>query len=141
MVEGHSMVWENVNGSIVFKDGQTGTVYNDFVDQIMRHADLNMPVEILRTDNLTLNVSEIKNYVNPDTLTKTYVDHGLEIVSSMAEEPVVQVVAATAGYIAVRRNSKKKAINADKEEHPDTKLTDKEIDALLSKQRKGAKKT
>lgn len=135
---GHSMIWENVDGKAVFKDGQTGEVYKDFANTILKHASYHKPIEMLRTDNLSLNTSEIKKFVNPDTVLKTYVDHGGEIAKTMSKDPIVQEVAYTAGMAAgtaaLIKISNKTAVNSYKKEHPNTKLSDKEILKMLSKQ-------
>ena len=131
---GHSMIWENVDGKIIFKDGQTDQVYKDFAKTILKNASNTKPIEMLRTDNLTLNTSDIKKFVNPDTLLKTYVDHGGEIALNMANEPIVQLgamAAGTAGYVHVLNKS---SVNSYKKKHPNTKMSDKEILKMLSKQ-------
>lgn len=130
---GHSMIWENVNGNVVFKDGQTGQVYKNFANDILKHVDTGKSVEMLRTDNLTLNTSDMKKFINSDTILKTYVDHGSEIATSMAAEPIVQLGAATAGmatYVGVMNRA---AVNNYKKQHPNTKMSDKEIARMLSK--------
>ena len=135
---GHSMIWENVDGKAVFKDGQTGEVYKDFASTILSHASSFKPIEMLRTDNLTLNTSEIKQFVNPDTVLKTYVDHGAEIAKAMSKDPVVQIAATNAGIMAgtaaLVKVSNKTAVNSYKKQHPNTKMSDKEIIKMLSKQ-------
>lgn len=135
---GHSMIWENVDGKAVFKDGQTGEVYKNFTWTVLANASDRMPIEMLRTDNLKLNTSEIKKFVNPDTLLKTYVDHGGEIAKRVGNDPVAQFVATNtamvAGTAALVRYSNKTAVNSYKKQHPNTKMSDKEILKMLSKQ-------
>lgn len=134
---GHSMIWENVDGKIVFKDGQTNTVYDDFSKQILKHANLSKPVEMLRTDNLTINTDTAKNFLNTDTLLKTYVDHGGEIATKAATSPVGQLgiyaSAYTAAGVALVKANTKVAVNNYRKEHPNTRLTDKEIAYMLAR--------
>lgn len=129
---GHSMIWENIDGKIVFKDGQTNTIYDNFGEQILKHASLSKPVEMLRTDNLTINTETAKNFLNTNTLTKTYVDHGGKIVAKAAASPVGQLGMSTAGVLAITKISTKAAVNNYKQQHPNTKLTDKEIAKMLA---------
>lgn len=133
---GHSMIWENVDGNITFKDGQTGEVYKDFAKDILSKTNNIAPVRVLRTDNLQLNTSAIKDYINADNLTKTYVDHGAEVVAAWAMDPVVDLTAATAVSTAVTV-SKSKKIKNYRSQHPNTKLSNKEILQMLSAQKKG----
>lgn len=128
---GHSMIWENVNGKAVLKDGQTGMVYKDFENMILRNANKSAPVELLRTDKLNINVPEMKKFVNPDTVLKTYVDHGADIAVSMALDPVVLTGAYTAYKVNQRRQDKQYAIEKYKKEHPNTELTDREIAKMI----------
>ena len=130
---GHSMIWENVDGKIVFKDGQTNEVYEDFAKTILKRSDLSRPVEMLRTDNLTINNETAKKYVNPNTLTKTYVDHGGEIALRAANTPVGQLGLYAAGTVVLNKISTKAAVNNYKQEHPNTRLTDKEIAEMLAR--------
>ena len=93
---GHSMIWENVGGTIKFMDGQTGQEYKNFRNDILKNVGHELPVEILRTDNLEFNVPELKKFINSDTVFKTYVDHGAEITAKMATDARVQLAAAGA---------------------------------------------
>ena len=93
---GHSMIWENVNGKIKFMDGQTGQEYKNFASEILSNASMTKPVELLRTDKLDINIPEMKKVINKDTILKTYVDHGAEIATNLANDPDVQVVASAA---------------------------------------------
>lgn len=131
---GHSMIWENVNGKIVFKDGQTDAVYEDFANQILKHARGVNPVQMLRTDNLVINASEAKKFLNTDTLVKTYVDHGAEIAVKAADTPVGKLGMLTAAWVAYRKVDKNLAVINYKNQHPNTVLSDKEIAKMLSKQ-------
>lgn len=131
---GHSMIWENVNDKVVFKDGQTGKVYKDFAHEMLRYSSDKKPIEILRTDNLVPNVKEMKNYLNTDTTLKTYVDHGGEIALSMAADPVVQTGVLAGTYGTIYGINRKRAINTYKSQHPNTRLSDKEIARMLAKQ-------
>lgn len=128
---GHSMIWENVNGNAVFKDGQTGQVYKNFAEDILKHVDTSKSIEMLRTDNLTLNTSDMKKFINSDTILKTYVDHGSEIATSMANEPIVQLGAATAGTAAYVGIMNRAAVENYKKQHPNTKMSDKRITQML----------
>ena len=134
---GHSMIWENIDGKIVFKDGQTNEVYEDFASKILKHASVTKPVEMLRTDNLAINTETAKNFINPNTLTKTYIDHGGEIVSKAANSPVGQLgiyaTAYTAAGVALYKVNTKTAVNSYRKEHPNTRLTDKEIAEMLAR--------
>lgn len=93
---GHSMIWENDNGKIKFMDGQTGEEYKNFASEILSRVSMTKPVELLRTDNLDINIPEIKQVINKDTTFKTYVDHGAEIAVNLASDPDVQLVTSTA---------------------------------------------
>lgn len=134
---GHSMIWENIDGKVVFKDGQTNQVYDNFAKTILSHTNLKRPVEMLRTDNLTINTETAKNFINPNTLTKTYVDHGGEIVAKAATSPVGQLgiyaSAYTAAGVALFKANTKVAVNNYRKEHPNTRLTDKEIAYMLAR--------
>lgn len=98
---GHSMIWENVNGSIKFLDGQTGQEYKNFSQEILQNISETRPIQLLRTDNLELNIPEIKKVINSDTVLKTYVNHGSEIAESMLEEPAVQNALIVSRYAAL----------------------------------------
>ena len=98
---GHSMIWENVNGSIKFLDGQTGQEYKNFSQEILQNISETKPIQLLRTDNLELNIPEIKKVINSDTVLKTYVNHGSEIAESILEEPAVQNALIVSGYAAL----------------------------------------
>lgn len=108
---GHSMIWENVNGSIKFMDGQTGRVYSDkfFENFILKRSSELRPIELLRTDNLTINTNNVKNFVNADTITKTYVDHGAEIAFKYATDPVVMLAGASVANVGVENLNKRKS--------------------------------
>lgn len=87
---GHSMIWENINGTTRFMDGQTGKIYDDkSFKSLLFMASESRPVEFLRTDNLDINWDEMKNYINPNTTTKTYIDHGAEITARILTDPIV----------------------------------------------------
>ena len=140
---GHSMIWENIDGNVVIKDGQTNSIYkkDSFMWKLMQEQmDKGRPVEMLRTDNLTLNTKEMKRYVNSDTVLKTYVDHGGEIALKTANDPVVKLTASAALYGGINHYANKAAIKKYKQQHPRTKLSDKEIRKLLIEaHQKGAK--
>lgn len=131
---GHSMIWENIDGKVVFKDGQTNKVYEDFGKQILRHADLSKPADILRTDNLVINTATAKDFMNTSNLTKTYVDHGGEIVLNAAKTPVGRLGLAAAGFAALSKFNTRNAVMEYKKQHPNTRLTDKQIAERLSRQ-------
>lgn len=128
---GHSMIWENVDGKIIFKDGQTNRIYDDFGKQILKHADLSKPADILRTDNLIINTATAKKYMNTDNLVKTYVDHGGEIVMKTASSPVGRLGLAALAWTAVSKANTRSAVNAYREQHPNTRLSDKQIAEML----------
>ena len=93
---GHSMIWENVDGVVKFMDGQTGKEYKNFTPEILRHINLDAPIELLRTDNMEINIPEMKNVINSDTLLKTYVDHGAEITARLVTDPRIAIPAYAA---------------------------------------------
>lgn len=135
---GHSMIWENVDGNVVFKDGQTGEVYKNFFDTIMTHSSTTKPVEILRTDNLTINTTTAKNFLNTDTIVKTYIDHGAEVALNAATDPLISTTVMGGAYatsMAVSTTSNKiqqnRAIKNYKSENPNTSLSNKEIAKML----------
>lgn len=128
---GHSMIWENINGKIVFKDGQTNQIYDNFGEQILKHAKISKPVEMLRTDNLIINTAEAKQYMNTSTLTKTYIDHGGEIAKKAASSPVGQLGLAAAGIAAMSKIDSRVAVNNYKKQFPNTRLSDKQILEML----------
>lgn len=130
---GHSMIWENIDGKIVFKDGQTNQVYDDFGKTILSRIHSSKPVEILRTDNLTIDANSAKKYLNADTALKTYVDHGGEIALRLANDPVIQFAAVTTASIAYGKVSTTKAVKAYRSAHPHTRLSDKDIAKLVSR--------
>lgn len=107
---GHSMIWENIDGKIQFKDGQTNQIYHNFKTDILSYVSDSNPIEILRTDNLDFNLPELKKVINSDTITKTYIDHGADIALHMMNDPVVQVAAASGvygGMVAYNRKQQK----------------------------------
>lgn len=128
---GHSMIWENVDGNVVFRDGQTNEVYKDFT-KILKNISDDKPIEMLRTDNLTINPKGMKPYINTDTVVKTYVDHGGEIALKAANDPVIQTVATVGVYAGATVYSRKAAVKSYKQQHPNTKLSDKEILQMLT---------
>lgn len=130
---GHSMIWENVDGKIVFKDGQTNRVYDDFYHQILSKTDWTKPVEILRTDTLTINTDSVKNFLHSDTTMKTYVDHGGEIAWNLANNPVIQLAALTTASAVYSKSSTTKAVKAYRSAHPHTRLSDKDIAKLVAR--------
>lgn len=128
---GHSMIWENVDGKVIFKDGQTNRIYDDFSKQILKHADLSKPADILRTDNLIMNTATAKDFMNTHNLTKTYVDHGGEIVLNTAKTPIGRLGLAAGAMAALSKANTRSAVNAYKEQHPNTRLSDKQIAEML----------
>lgn len=131
---GHSVIWENINGKIVFKDGQTNKIYENFGEQILKHAKLSRPVEMLRTDNLTINSAEAKKFMNTNTLLKTYVDHGGEIAVKAANNPVGRMGLFAVGLTALSKIDSKSAVNNYRKQHPNTKMSDKQIVEMLRNQ-------
>lgn len=98
---GHSMIWENVDGKAIFKDGQTGQVYTNFAKEILSKTSSSKAIEMLRTDNLDINLAEMKRVVNMDTAFETYAKHGAEIAVTMATDPVVEM-GSVATYLGAR---------------------------------------
>ena len=114
---GHSMIWEKVGGNIVFKDGQTDQVYSmTQFQKLLKQTSSRMPVELLRTDNLTLNTTDIKKFINSDTKTKTYIDHGGEVVVNLLADPSVQgsVVAGLGVSTLVKKYKKGESVKDEK---------------------------
>ena len=81
-------------------DGQTGTIYNDFTNQVLKHTHDLKPIEVLRTDNLEINPQAIRPFVNKATTTKTYIDHGAEIATKTLSDPLVANIAPNTAIIA-----------------------------------------
>ena len=114
---GHSMIWErDASGAVKFMDGQTNQVYNNFFDDIYANTSVFNPTHILRTDDLEIDPKGMKDFMNSDTLFKTYVDNGAEIVKNLYEQdPVarltiqsVAAVPATAGLVSLNKKLNKK---------------------------------
>ena len=114
---GHSMIWErDASGAVKFMDGQTNQVYDDFFDDVFANTSIFKPTHILRTDDLEINPKGMKDFMNSDTLFKTYVDNGAEIVKNLYErDPVarltIQSVAAvpvTAGLVSLNKKNQSK---------------------------------
>ena len=114
---GHSMIWErDASGAVKFMDGQTNQVYDDFFDDVFANTSIFKPTHILRTDDLEIDPKGMKDFMNSDTLFKTYVDNGAEIVKNLYErDPVarltIQSVAAvpvTAGLVSLNKKNQSK---------------------------------
>ena len=97
---GHSMIWEKVDGKLRFMDGQTGEIYNDLANQVLKHTHDLKPIEVLRTDNLEIKPQAIRPFVNTATTTKTYIDHGAEIATKTLSDPLVSNIALNTAIIA-----------------------------------------
>lgn len=97
---GHSMIWEKVDGKLRFMDGQTGVIYNDLANQVLKHTHDLKPIEVLRTDNLEFNPKAIGPFINKATTTKTYIDHGAEIATKTLSDPLVANIALNTAIIA-----------------------------------------
>lgn len=95
---GHSMIWEkDASGAIKFMDGQTNQVYDNFFDDIFSKTTVVDPTHILRTDNLEINPEGMREFMNTDTLFKTYVDNGSEVVRNLlAQDPGTQIAVGSA---------------------------------------------
>lgn len=111
---GHSMIWENVDGNIKFMDGQTGKEYKNFAKEILSNIHDQMPIELLRTDNLSINVPEMKNVINSDTTLKTYVKNGAEIATNLATDPRIAIPAYVAATAAGSVTSAKQSYKNNK---------------------------
>ena len=111
---GHSMIWErDASGAVKFLDGQTNAVYNNFFDDVFMNSSALKPTHILRTDNLEIDPKGMKDFMNSDTLFKTYVDNGAQIVKNLYEQdPVarltIQSVAAVPVAAGLVSSNKKK---------------------------------
>ena len=99
---GHSMIWErDASGAVKFLDGQTNAVYNNFFDDVFMNTSALKPTHILRTDNLEIDPKGMKDFMNSDTLFKTYVDNGAQIVKNLYEQdPVARLTVQAAGGAA-----------------------------------------
>ena len=114
---GHSMIWErDGSGAVKFMDGQTNAVYHNFFDDVFANTDMFKSTHILRTDDLEIDPKGMKDFVNSDTLFKTYVDNGAEIVKKLYEQdPVARLtiqsaaaVPVAAGLMSLDKKSNKK---------------------------------
>lgn len=114
---GHSMIWErDASGAVKFLDGQTNAVYDNFFDDVFMNTSALKPTHILRTDNLEIDPKGMKDFINTDTLFKTYVDNGAQIVKNLYEQdPVarltIQSVAAVpvaAGLVNLNKKNQSK---------------------------------
>lgn len=117
---GHSMIWENSNGTVKFMDGQTGEVIKDF-KKVLNFADDTKSIEMLRTDTLKVNYSNIKNFVNNEPLTKTIVDHSGEIALKFATNPLVATTAGMTAYTGTKIANKINEWQENKESTSETK--------------------
>ena len=134
---GHSMIWEKTKDGIKFMDGQTNKVYNDFSEEILKNVDPYRPIQILRTDNLHFNYDVIKNnsYIDSDTTLKFYSKHGEEAAKNFINNTnsgqiilgTAPIALTVAPAVVAYNIGKKNTIKRYKKEHPNTKLTDKEI--------------
>ena len=100
---GHSMIWErDASGAVKFLDGQTNAVYNNFFDDVFMNSNVLKPTHILRTDNLEIDPKGMKDFMNSDTLFKTYVDNGAEIVKNLYEQdPVARLTIQSVAAVPV----------------------------------------
>ena len=114
---GHSMIWErDASGAVKFLDGQTNAVYDNFFDDVFMNTSALKPTHILRTDNLEIDPKGMKDFINTDTLFKTYVDNGAQIVKNLyKQDPVarltIQSVAAVpvaAGLVNLNKKNQSK---------------------------------
>ena len=127
---GHSMIWEKADGKLRFMDGQTGEIYSDFANQVLKHTHDLKPIEVLRTDNLEIKSQAIRPFVNKATTTKTYIDHGAEIATKALSDPAISGIALNTAIIAAGAYYAKK--------HPessDTKVATVKADTKTKKRR------
>ena len=127
---GHSMIWEKTDGKLRFMDGQTGEIYNDLANQVLKHTHDLKPIEVLRTDNLEIKPQAIRPFVNTATTTKTYIDHGAEIATKALSDPAISGIAFNTAIIAAGAYYAKK--------HPEssaTKVTTVKTDTKTKKRR------
>ena len=100
---GHSMIWErDASGAVKFLDGQTNAVYDNFFDDVFMNTSALKPTHILRTDNLEIDPKGMKDFINTDTLFKTYVDNGAQIVKNLYEQdPVARLTIQSVAAVPV----------------------------------------
>ena len=112
------MIWErDASGAVKFLDGQTNAVYNNFFDDVFMNTSALKPTHILRTDNLEIDPKGMKDFINTDTLFKTYVDNGAQIVKNLYEQdPVARLTVQAAGGAAAAAglSSLNKKLNKNK---------------------------
>lgn len=115
---GHSMIWENIHGRPYIKDAQTGTSYGRATMRvIMSSISKTKPVEFLRTDNAEIDMTEVKKWINTDTVLKTYVKHGKEIAKNLlSDNAKYAIVFGAYGLVAtpvLTRLGKKNEVRSD----------------------------
>ena len=128
---GHSMIWEHRSDGIHFLDGQTNHEYKDFATEVLKAVSVDSNIQLLRTDNLTLNNSGIKDFIRSETKTKLYIDHGAEVAKNILSTPEVSLgleAGAVLGIAKINKNSQNKMyVEEYRDQHPNSKMTDKEI--------------
>lgn len=105
------MIWENVDGKIVFMDGQTNHIYKNFQKEILDNTA--GPVTILRTDNLELNYDALKKYINTSDAKTTYVDKAPNIVAKYVKKAAKVGAVIYSGSVYIK--SIKKMSNKNQE--------------------------
>ena len=100
---GHSMIWErDASGAVKILDGQTNAVYDNFFDDVFMNTSALKPTHILRTDNLEIDPKGMKDFINTDTLFKTYVDNGAQIVKNLyMQDPVASFTIKSVATVPV----------------------------------------
>jgi hypothetical protein len=127
---GHSMIWERRADGIHFLDGQTNREYNNFTTEILKNVSADSAIQLLRTDNLTINNQGIKDFIRSETKTKIYIDHGAEVAQNILNTPEVSLGlgSAIAAYSINKQNKQNKQyVEEYRDKHPNSKKTDKEI--------------
>lgn len=124
---GHSMIWEMREDGVHFMDGQTNEEYKDFAKQILKNTSDSMPVQLLRTDNLTLNPEGLRKYFHTETLPRFYIDHGKEIALNIASQPEAQIAGIGALYGGAYALTTNQIVTGYRREHPNSNLSRQEI--------------
>ena len=93
---GHSMIWEKIDGKIIVRDGQTGTVMQS-LEKAIKNANISESL-LLRTDNLEMNFEWLtqNNYLRTENSTKFIVDNLKNIPGNLMQDDVARTIASLA---------------------------------------------